>query len=216
MTILRATGLVLRTRPLTDTSLVVHWLTREFGRVATVARGARRSKSPFRGQIDLFYLAEISVARSSRSDLHTLRELRLMETHASWRANLDCLRQASYAVKLIEQTTETETPVPAIFDLFLGLLRYLPTQPPRLKTVFAFEMKLLRELGLEPPLAAVSLTPGAREVLHQLLIRPWDDLPRLHLSAGQETEIRAYLQGFMIYHLEKMPRRPPRPEDADR
>ena len=49
MNVERATGLVLRTRPLTETSLIVLWLTREAGRLATVAKGARRPKSPFRG-----------------------------------------------------------------------------------------------------------------------------------------------------------------------
>ena len=38
-----ATGLILRTRPLTETSLIVHWLTPDFGRIATVAKGARRA-----------------------------------------------------------------------------------------------------------------------------------------------------------------------------
>ena len=49
-----ATGLILRIRPLTETSLIVHWLTPEFGRVATVAKGARRPKSPFAGKLDIF------------------------------------------------------------------------------------------------------------------------------------------------------------------
>ena len=42
-----ATGIILRTRPLTETSLIVHWLTPELGRLATVAKGARRHKSLF-------------------------------------------------------------------------------------------------------------------------------------------------------------------------
>ena len=42
----RTSGLVLRTRPLTETSLIVQWLTPDFGRLSTVAKGARRSKSP--------------------------------------------------------------------------------------------------------------------------------------------------------------------------
>ena len=85
MKIERATGLVLRIRPLTDTSLIVQWLTRDTGRLATVARGARRPKSPFRGQMDLFYLADLSYAHSSRSELHQLREVRLLESHAALR-----------------------------------------------------------------------------------------------------------------------------------
>ena len=61
-------GLILRTRPLTETSLIVNWLTPEFGRLATVAKGARRARSPFRGLLDLFYLCDLSFARSRRSE----------------------------------------------------------------------------------------------------------------------------------------------------
>ena len=35
-----ATGLILRTRRLTETSLIIHWLTPDLGRIATVAKGA--------------------------------------------------------------------------------------------------------------------------------------------------------------------------------
>src|SRR5467141_2442611 len=112
-----ATGLILRTRPLTETSLIVHWLTAEFGRIAAVAKGARRPKSPFLGKLDLFYEGDFTFSRSRRSELHTLREVSLRETHASLRQELGLLQQASYCAALVEQATETETPIPAIFDL---------------------------------------------------------------------------------------------------
>src|SRR2546423_7550628 len=112
-----ATGLVLRIRPLTDTSLIVHWLTAQFGRVATVAKGARRPKSPFRGKLDLFYQADFSFVRSRRSELHNLREVALQDTRATIRQDLGYLQQASYAAALIEQSTEAESPIPVIFDL---------------------------------------------------------------------------------------------------
>jgi DNA repair protein RecO (recombination protein O) len=83
-----ATGLILRTRPLTETSLIVHWLTPDFGRIATVAKGARRTQSPFLGKLDLFYLADFSFSRSRHSDLHTLREVSLRETHGALRQDL--------------------------------------------------------------------------------------------------------------------------------
>ena len=35
-----ATGIILRTRPFTETSLIVNWLTAEQGRISTVAKGA--------------------------------------------------------------------------------------------------------------------------------------------------------------------------------
>src|SRR5947209_19930586 len=112
-----ATGIILRTRPLTDTSFIIHWLTPDFGRLATVAKGARRSKSPFAGKLDLFYLAEFTFLRSRRSELHTLCEVALQETHSALRQELAALRQAAYCASLIEQTTETESPIPTVFDL---------------------------------------------------------------------------------------------------
>src|SRR5262245_43511374 len=100
----RTTGLILRVRPLPETSLIVHWLTQDFGRLATVAKGARRPKSPFRGKLDLYYEADLSFLRSRRSDLHTLREVVLRDPHEALRRELTYLRQAAYCAALIEQT----------------------------------------------------------------------------------------------------------------
>src|SRR6185503_12002271 len=181
----RTTGLILRTRPLTETSLIVQWLTRDLGRLATVAKGARRSKSPFLGKLDLFYLADLSFARSGRSELHTLREVSLRETHNALREELGYLQQACYCAALIEQTTETETPLPAIFQLMTELLNHLPKQPPQPQTIFTFELKLLNELGLEPDLAKCKLTPGAKRIVSALSATDWPAVSRLKLSEAQ-------------------------------
>ena len=119
-------GLILRTRPFTETSLIVEWLTPQFGRIRTVAKGARRSKSPFRGKLDLFYEADLSFSRSRRSELHTLCEVGLRDPHAALRGELAYVQQASYGAALIEQTTETGTPLPEIFKLMQSFLNHLP------------------------------------------------------------------------------------------
>jgi DNA repair protein RecO (recombination protein O) len=206
MNLSRTTGLVLRTRPFTETSLIVQWLTRDFGRIATVAKGARRSKSPFRGQLDLFYLADLSFARSGRSELHTLREVRLLESHAGLRLELIYVQQASYCAALVEQTAEPDAPMPAVFENFRTLLEQLPKHPAQPQTIFGFEMKWLQELGLNPKLAESGLSPGTKLILERLLEMNWPEIFRLRLSTAQVREIRLYLHGFIIYHLERIPR----------
>src|SRR6266404_529695 len=161
----RAHGIVLRLYPLTETSLIVRWLTAEHGRISTVAKGARRPKSPFRGKLDLFYLADFSFSRSRRSDLHALREVSLRETHSALRQELGYLQQASYCAALLEQTTETETPLAALFALLKSFLKHLPAQPPQPQTILAFELKLLGELGLKPDLAKSALNAGAKALV---------------------------------------------------
>lgn len=200
-----ATGLILRTRLLTETSLIVHWLTSELGRLATVAKGARRPKSPFRGKLDLFYAADFSFQRSRRSELHPLREVSLRDPNETLRKDLGYLQQAAYCATLIEQTTETETPIPAIFALMTGFLKYLPQHPLQLLNIFAFEMKLLHELGQSPDLKNTQLTPGARKILTEFTIRDWPALLHIRLSAPQAKEIQQFLHGFIIWHLGKIP-----------
>jgi len=197
--------LILRTRLLTETSLIVHWLTPELGRIATVAKGARRPNSPFRGKLDLFYLADLSFSRSPRSELHTLREVVLRQTNPALRKDLACLKQASYCVALMEQTTETETPLPAIFQLLTGLVAYLPAQSAQSLILFAFEMKLLIELGLKPELDKNRLSPGARQILATLAELDWTAISRLEFSAVQSREIQQFLNDFLVYHLGKVP-----------
>jgi DNA repair protein RecO (recombination protein O) len=198
-------GLILRTRPLTETSLIVHWLTPDLGRVATVAKGARRPKSPFAGKLDLFFEADFSFQRSRRSELHTLREVSLREVHAALRTDLGYLQQASYAAALIEQTTETETPVPAVYALMSGFLDQLTQRLPQQRGVFAFELKLLSELGLSPDLSRSRLSPQTLELVRTLTEAGWPEIAGLKPSAAEVNELRQFLHGFLIYHLGKIP-----------
>jgi DNA repair protein RecO (recombination protein O) len=200
-----ANGIILRTRPLTETSLIVLWLTPSFGRISTVAKGARRHKSPFLGKLDLFYEADFTFARSRRSELHTLREVSLRNTNSALRQELGYLQQASYCAALIQQATETETPLPAAFELLRGLLDHLPKQPPQPQSIFAFELKLLNELGLKPDLAKSKLTPGAKQIVNVLSGSDWSAVSRLKLSEAQLMELRQFLHGFLIFHLGKIP-----------
>ena len=206
MKIESATGIVLRTRLLTETSLIIHWLTPDLGRLATVAKGARRPKSPFAGKLDLFYTADFSFSRSRQSDLHTLREVSLRETHGAIREDLGKLQQAAYAAAFIETATETESPLPEIFALTQGFLTTLCSQAPLLQNVFALELKLLRELGLEPDTAETRLAPGTVKIVGTLLDGDWAACARLKLSTTQTEELSRWLHGFLIFHLGRLPR----------
>jgi len=205
MKIENASGIILRTRPLTETSLIIHWLTPELGRLATVAKGARRPKSPFAGKLDLFYAADFSFSRSRRSDLHNLREVKLHATHGAIREDIVKLQQAAYAANFIEQATETETPLPEIFELTRNFLKSLCEQKPSAQSIFALELKLLHELGLAPELAATRLTPGAKKIV-QALWETSPDAARLKLSGAQTDELRQWLHGYLIFHLGRLPR----------
>jgi DNA repair protein RecO (recombination protein O) len=148
ITLTSTSAILLRRTRLGDTSWIVTWLTQTAGRVKTVAKGARRPRSPFAGKLDLFFLEEISYAASRKSDLHALREVVLIEPFIGLRADFPRTELAAYFVELIELVTEAEHPAPELFDLLLRALRYLDNGEVNLRALLHFEGELVRLLGI--------------------------------------------------------------------
>jgi DNA repair protein RecO (recombination protein O) len=141
-------AIVLRKRMLSDTSLIVSWCTESFGCIQTVAKGARRATSPFAGKLDLFFEAEIQIARSRRSDLHTLTEVALRNPFGGIRSNYLRIQVAAYFVELIETCTERDHREPKLFALLRRAFGYLNANDPNLRAVTHFETELARITGV--------------------------------------------------------------------
>jgi DNA repair protein RecO (recombination protein O) len=201
----RATGIILRKWPLTETSLILNWLTPQFGRISTVAKGSFRAKSPFQGKLDLFHLAEFSFSRSRKSDLHLLKEVKLLDPNLHLRQNLSALRQASWFALLLEKTTEKETPLPELFELLNEFLSALKFSPPAAAMVCAFEMKLLSELGLAPAVKRDSFSPECLSLLEQLLERKPSRICELIPSQSAQEELSRFLGRFLEFEFGQLP-----------
>ncbi len=141
-------AILLRKRKLSDTSLIISWCTESLGNVETVARGARRPKSVFAGKLDLFFEAEIQIARSRRTHLHTLTEAVLRNPFGGIRQNYLRTQTASYFVELIEISTELEHPAPELFHLLQRAFGFLDAQDANLRAVRHFEAELARLAGV--------------------------------------------------------------------
>jgi DNA repair protein RecO (recombination protein O) len=141
-------AILLRKRRFSETSLIISWCTESFGCIQTVAKGARRAKSPFTGKLDLFFEAEIQIARSRRSDLHTLTEVVLKNPFAGIRASYLRTQTAAYFVELIEICTERDHREPELFSLLRRAFGYLHANDPNLRAIAHFEMELARIAGV--------------------------------------------------------------------
>jgi DNA repair protein RecO (recombination protein O) len=141
-------AILLRKRKFSDTSLIVSWCTESLGCIQTVAKGARRTKTPFSGKLDLFYEAEISVVPSRKSTLHTLTEVVLRNPFAGIRQNYLRTQAASYFVELIEICTERDHHEPELFGLLRRAFGYLDRNNPDVRAVSHFETELARITGV--------------------------------------------------------------------
>ncbi|PYJ72756.1 MAG: DNA repair protein RecO [Verrucomicrobia bacterium] len=144
-------AILLRKRKFSDTSLIVSWCTESLGCIQTVAKGARRAKSPFAGRLDLFFEAEIQIARSRKSDLHTLTEVVLKNPFGGIRKNYLSTQTAAYFVELIEICTERDHREPELFALLRRAFSYLDANDPNARAVTHFETELARIAGVHDP-----------------------------------------------------------------
>ncbi|MFB3851011.1 MAG: DNA repair protein RecO [Acidobacteriota bacterium] len=74
---------VLRKYDLTESSFIVQFFSREKGLLKLVAKGAKRSKSSFGGNLEIFNKVEIEYVKKEHSELGTLRKIELIESSLS-------------------------------------------------------------------------------------------------------------------------------------
>jgi DNA repair protein RecO (recombination protein O) len=144
-------AILIRLTRLTDTSLIVHWLTEDHGLVKTVAKGARRPNSPFAGTLDLFFGGEISFVRARHGELHSLREVAIRDWRQGLRRDYSATLLAAYFCQLLELALEPEHPEPALFDLLRRALDHVAEHPPSLRALRHFESELAGALGINHP-----------------------------------------------------------------
>lgn len=173
----RTHAILLRKTRLTESSLIVTWLSASHGRVKTVAKGVFRPKSRLAGVLDSLHLCEIQFAPARSGDLHSLREATLLDAFVNVRRDYPRLVLAAYGVELIERTTEAEFPMPELFDLLQRLLRFLDANVGSQKALRHFEAELVRLLGVAQP--GIPAEESLEAVLHRLPVNRGELLSRL-------------------------------------
>jgi DNA repair protein RecO (recombination protein O) len=147
-------AILLRKRKFSDTSLIVSWCTESLGCIQTVAKGARRAKTPFAGKLDLFFESEISIVPSRKSTLHTLTEVVVRNPFAGIRESYLRTQTAAYFVELIEICTERDHHEPELYSLLRRAFGYVDDNDPNLRAVSHFETELARIMGVYATSAA--------------------------------------------------------------
>ena len=140
-------AILLRRARFGESSYVLIWLSPGHGKIRTTARGTARRDSRLRGRLDLFYHAEIQFAAGRKSDLHALREVKLIETWETLRGNYARLLAASYFAELCDLLSEPAHASPDLFDLLRRALGHLCTNDPSRRSVEFFEAETCRVLG---------------------------------------------------------------------
>jgi DNA repair protein RecO (recombination protein O) len=147
---IRTLALVLRAVDVFETSVVATVFTRELGKVAVLAKGARRLKSPVQGGLDLLGVSDMVLFPKASEALDLLAEAAPVERFACLRRDLAALYAGYYVAELLLDLTDYHDPHPRLFDAARVTLRHLGDVELRMRRIMRFELACLRELGLLP------------------------------------------------------------------
>ncbi|HEY1922624.1 MAG TPA: DNA repair protein RecO [Tepidisphaeraceae bacterium] len=145
----------LRKLDYSETSQILMLLSRNYGIIRVIAKGAHRKTkagaSRFDGGIDLLDVGHAVFSADLSRELSLLTDWKLEDGHLNLRQKLRPLYLALYAAELVSLLFQEHDPHPEVFDQLQKILQDLAT--PQLEQAFlAFELDLLREAGFMPEL----------------------------------------------------------------
>jgi len=144
-------AIVLRTIPFRETSLITTFLTRDFGKITTLAKGVRKKKSLLLSHFETFSYVTLNFYDNPQRDMHILGDIALKEGFSQNRDNFEKICAASFMVDLVEKVTLNHQIHDGLFDILLFSLCELADTDIN-KIVRFFEIKVLSLVGLFPDL----------------------------------------------------------------
>ncbi len=170
-----------------ESSLILEVFTRHYGRIALVAKGAKRPSSSFRPI--LLPLQPLHVAYGGDAEIRTLKSAEWQGGHVM--PTGDALLSGYYLNELLLTLLARDDPHPALFDVYANVVQVIASEHGEvLQTALrTFELLLLREIGLLPQLDVQTMTLRALQPDANYTLVPEGGLRQAH------ADERSFLSG---------------------
>jgi DNA repair protein RecO (recombination protein O) len=145
-------AIVLRQFEFSETSLVVHFFTRDFGRCHALARGARRFQRYQAGALDLLCVSRIVLRRKERGGLDLVTQATLLEPFPALKVRSANTWAAFYVAELLADVTQPGDPQPELYCRAVDALRSFRTDQPWRLRAHRFTWETITLIGHQPRL----------------------------------------------------------------
>ncbi|MDO9403310.1 MAG: DNA repair protein RecO [Polaromonas sp.] len=182
-----------------ESSLILEVFSRAYGRIALIAKGAKKPSSNFRPV--LLPLQPLHIAFGGDAEIRTLKGAEWQGGHVM--PTGDALLSGYYINELLMRLLARDDPHPALFDAYTVTVQLLASQGSDTLQVAlrAFELRLLRDIGLLPSLDTQTgtLSELLPDVAYVLLpeagLREAHDDDRASLTGARWLAIQQALDG---------------------
>ncbi len=144
-------AVVLRARPYGEVDKITTFLTRDFGKLTGIAKGAKNSRRRFPNCLEPMARVRVHFRTRAGAGLAFLERCDLIQS-AQDLASPNRFAYGSYLLELVDRLTHEDDPITEIYDLLTSALGAIEVGPATSALLRSFELQLLRDLGYGPPL----------------------------------------------------------------
>ncbi|MCM8797541.1 MAG: DNA repair protein RecO [Candidatus Omnitrophica bacterium] len=150
MPIYKTEAIVLNRREFRETSLIVDFFTRDFGKMTGIVKGVRAEPDKFASNFESFSCNEIIFYRKRSSFLHLIAQADKINNFDGLKQDIDKISLASCMLELIDATMAQEDKNEEVFSLLNTCLKELEVATYPEKIVTIFKIKILALSGFKP------------------------------------------------------------------
>ncbi|MDJ0792287.1 MAG: DNA repair protein RecO [Acidimicrobiia bacterium] len=143
-------GIVLRGYPFGESHRVVVLLSPNHGKLRTVAKGVRKTKSRFGGRLEPF--THVDVVLYEGKNLDTITQVSIINAFPDLRNDLDRVLAAGTMIEVVDAVAQEDEPSHRLFLLLQRGLTILDHTQPHPDLVTSFLLKVADIIGVAPAL----------------------------------------------------------------
>ena len=149
--LIRTEAIVLRNLDYRETSQIVTLFTKEHGKVAVIAKGSRRAKSPFGSSLQPMSHTEVVYYSRSGRELQTLSESAHLRRYPAITSELDKITLGLRMVELVHALMPSGEVQADVFLLLQAVFEKLEAAPDRWQNLWPFfQLRMAGVLGFYP------------------------------------------------------------------
>ncbi|OGL41905.1 MAG: DNA repair protein RecO [Candidatus Schekmanbacteria bacterium RIFCSPHIGHO2_02_FULL_38_11] len=187
MGIQRTKAIVLKSLNFAETDKIITLYTQSFGKIGTIAKGARRINSKFGSSLEPGTLLDVIFYEKESSNLSNVSQSSIIDSFREIRDDFTLLSGSFYILSAINEMTREKQSNYLLFNLLEESLLFLSKIGDVFKSIAFFEIKMLKILGYEPNLSEcsecrkeiygreVSFSVSGSSVVCKKCTEPWDN-----------------------------------------
>jgi DNA repair protein RecO (recombination protein O) len=146
-------AIVIKSMKYGDTSKIVTFYTRQFGKLKGIAKGARRSDNKFGASLESMSDVSLVLYKKEHRDLHLISQCDCIQSFGNVHDSIEKISVGLSMLELVDQLAHEEEENPALFSLMIETLSALERSSRNLQSLGrSFQIRFASLLGYAPSL----------------------------------------------------------------